>query len=66
VIAFTTVAVLSLSLATPLIHAVGITGAAVAFVGSQCLVAAVLLATSNAWLGTVHVEEVPVGREGAQ
>jgi O-antigen/teichoic acid export membrane protein len=66
VIALTTEAVLSLSLATPLIHAVGVTGAAVAFVGSQCLVAAVLLATSNAWLASVHVEEHPVARERAR
>jgi O-antigen/teichoic acid export membrane protein len=51
VIALTTEAVLSLSLATPLLHAMGVTGAAVAFVGSQCLVAAALILTSTNWLG---------------
>jgi O-antigen/teichoic acid export membrane protein len=65
VIALTTEAVLSLSLAAPLLHAMGVTGAAIAFVGSQCLVAVALILTSKDWLGAADVEAVPARTGGA-
>jgi O-antigen/teichoic acid export membrane protein len=58
VIAFATVAILSLGLATALIPAVGVAGAAVALVGSQCLVASMLVLTSARLLDSAGVAAV--------
>ncbi|MCW3048937.1 MAG: hypothetical protein JWO74_3221 [Solirubrobacterales bacterium] len=51
VIATGTEAVLSLGLVTPLLHAYGVSGAGIAWLGSQCLVAAGLLLTWRSSLG---------------
>jgi O-antigen/teichoic acid export membrane protein len=45
VLAWSAQAVLALGLAAPLVHAMGVTGAGVAWLGSQCTVAAVVLAS---------------------
>jgi O-antigen/teichoic acid export membrane protein len=45
VLAWSAQAVLALGLAAPLLHAMGVTGAGVAWLGSQCAVAAVVLAS---------------------
>jgi O-antigen/teichoic acid export membrane protein len=51
VIALSTEAVLALGLATPLLHALGVTGVGIAWLGSQCLVAFGLLLT---WSGSLE------------
>jgi hypothetical protein len=51
VIALCTEAVLALGLAVPLLHAFGIAGVGIAWVGSQCLVAAALVLTWRSALG---------------
>lgn len=50
VVAISTEAGISIGLATPLVHAAGAAGAAIALLGAQCLVAAVLLLSSRRWL----------------
>jgi O-antigen/teichoic acid export membrane protein/aminoglycoside phosphotransferase len=52
VIALLAQAALSLGLTTPLIHAMGVVGAGVAWLGSQCLVATALLIVFQARRGT--------------
>jgi O-antigen/teichoic acid export membrane protein len=49
-VAITVEAVVALGLATPLVHATGATGAGIACLTAQCLVAAVLLLTARRWM----------------
>jgi hypothetical protein len=54
-IAFASEAVISLGLATPLVHAVGVTGAAIAFVGPQYVVVFAVLLKARPWLAAAAV-----------
>jgi O-antigen/teichoic acid export membrane protein len=58
VIATGTEAVLSLGFVTPLVHAFGVSGAGIAWLGSQCLVAAGLLLTWRSSLGAWSAQPV--------
>jgi O-antigen/teichoic acid export membrane protein len=65
VVAITAEAGLSLGLATPLVHAAGAAGAAIALLAAQCLVATAVLVRARRWLVAVEPEPVSQPREGA-
>lgn len=66
VIALSSEALLGLGLATPLIHAAGVTGAAIAFVGAQCVVALVVILRTRRWLAAMAVGRPQVDPEGGE
>jgi O-antigen/teichoic acid export membrane protein len=65
VVAITAEAILSLGLATPLVHAAGAAGAGIALVTAQCLVATVLLLTARRWLVAAEPKPGSSESEGA-
>lgn len=65
-IAIASQAVVSLGLATPLIHAVGVTGAAIALVGSQCVVVFVVLLRARPWLAAAALARPEPYVEGGE
>jgi O-antigen/teichoic acid export membrane protein len=64
VVAVAAEAGVSLGLATPLVHATGATGAGIALLTAQCLVAAALLLTARRWMFVPVPEPAPERSEG--